>query len=53
MHIFATTLLSDRFNTFIFFAPSIGEFPSVLIHISFLEALGLEMLPREHVDKVC
>jgi hypothetical protein len=38
MHIFATKL-GDHFNTFISFAPSISEFPSVMIHISFLAAV--------------
>jgi hypothetical protein len=53
MHIFPTTL-SDHFNTFISFAPSITEFPSVMLHISFLAAVlftvkSVQLLSSEHV----
>jgi hypothetical protein len=53
MHIFYTTL-SDHFNTFISFFPSITELPSVTCHISFLAAVlfrvkRVELLHSEHV----
>jgi hypothetical protein len=55
MHVFSTTL-SDHFNTFISFAPSTTEFPSVTRHISFLAAVtfrvkSVELLHSEHVGK--
>jgi hypothetical protein len=54
MHVSPTTL-SDHFNTFTSFAPSINEYPSLTHHISFLAAVlfrvrSVELLHSEHVD---